>query len=116
VAGIPPGGRLTVPIEPTASAAARVEAVAVGRVQGVGFRFHVERLAAALGLVGWVANEADGSVRCVAEGPRHVLEAFVRDLAEGPSAARVERVSVAWSQATGGLDRFEVRSGWHSGD
>jgi len=97
-------------------AAVRVEAVVVGRVQGVGFRFHVERVAAARGLVGWVSNEADGTVRCVAEGPRHILEAFVRDLADGPPAARVERVDVTWSRATGGFDRFAVRSGWHTGD
>jgi acylphosphatase len=101
---------------PAPDAAARVEAVARGRVQGVGFRFHVERVAAARGLVGWVANEADGSVRCVAEGPRDVLEAFVRDLAEGPPGARVERLDATWSQATGGFDRFAVRSGWHTGD
>jgi acylphosphatase len=101
---------------PPSDAAARVEAVARGRVQGVGFRFHVERIAAARGLVGWVANEADGTVRCIAEGPRHILEAFVRDLANGPPAARVERVDVTWSQATGGFDRFAVRSGWHAGD
>lgn len=101
---------------PASDAAARVEVVARGRVQGVGFRFHVERVAAGRGLVGWVANEADGSVRCVAEGPRHVLEAFVRDLAEGPPAARVERVDATWSQATGSFARFAVRSGWHTGD
>jgi acylphosphatase len=101
---------------PASDAAVRVEAVARGRVQGVGFRFHVERVAAARGLVGWVANEADGSVRCIAEGPRYILEAFVRDLAEGPPAARVEQVDVTWSQATGGFDRFDVRSGWHAGD
>jgi acylphosphatase len=94
----------------------RLEAVIRGRVQGVGFRFHAERLAAALGLVGWVANEADGTVRCIAEGPRHILEAFVRDLAGGPPGARVDRLDATWSPATGGFDRFAVRSGWHTGD
>lgn len=101
---------------PASDRPVRVEAVARGRVQGVGFRFHVEHVAVARGLVGWVANEADGSVRCIAEGPRHILEAFVRDLAEGPPAARVERVDVTWSQSTGGFDRFAIRSGWHTGD
>lgn len=94
----------------------RVEAVVRGRVQGVGFRFFVERVAAERGLVGWVANEPDGSVRCVAEGPRHVLEAFLRDLAAGPPAAWVDRVDVTWSPAAGGSDRFAIRSGWHTGD
>jgi len=97
-------------------ARARVEAVVRGRVQGVGFRFFVERVAAERGLVGWVANEPDGSVRCVAEGPRDVLEAFLRDLAAGPPAAWVDRVDATWSAAVGGSDRFAIRSGWHTGD
>jgi acylphosphatase len=100
---------------PTGSRA-RVEAVVRGRVQGVGFRFFVERVAAERGLVGWVANEPDGSVRCVAEGPRDVLEAFLRDLAAGPPAASVDGVDATWGAAVGGSDRFAIRSGWHTGD
>jgi acylphosphatase len=94
----------------------RLEAVIRGRVQGVGFRMFVGRAAAIRGLVGWVANESDGSVRCVAEGPRPDLEAFARDLADGPSGSDVERIETTWSAATGTFDRFALRSGWHGGD
>lgn len=94
----------------------RLEAVVRGRVQGVGFRMFVGRAAAERGLVGWVANESDGSVRCVAEGQRADLEAFARELAEGPAGATVDRVDANWSVATGGFDRFALRSGWHGGD
>src|SRR3712207_5822678 len=70
----------------------RLEAVVHGRVQGVGFRLHVVRAAAPLGLEGWVANQDDGTVRCVAEGPRDRLEALLGVLRTGPPGARVERV------------------------
>lgn len=94
----------------------RLDAAVHGRVQGVGFRFYVARRAIDLDLRGWVVNESDGGVRCVAEGPRSDLEALLAALELGPPGARVAGVSVAWSAALGGLDGFEIRSGWTSGD
>ena len=64
--------------------AARIDATVIGRVQGVGYRWFVLEAALRLGLRGWVANEADGSVRCVAEGPRADLETLLLELARGP--------------------------------
>jgi acylphosphatase len=98
------------------SGSERLDAVVRGRVQGVGFRYHVLHRAAALDLDGWVANEADGSVRCRAEGSRGDLEALVAALRTGPAGARVDDVHVAWSRASGGLGPFDVRGGAHTGD
>jgi len=94
----------------------RLEVVSRGRVQGVGFRMFVFDTALDLGLVGWVANEPDGSVRTVAEGPEPQLLRLLAALRAGPPGARVERVSESWSVAAGSFDRFSVRSGWHGGD
>lgn len=94
-----------------------LEAVVRGRVQGVGFRWFAQREALLLGLTGWVANEPDGSVRCVATGPRATLEAFVVRLRDGPPSGQVDRVDLVWRPAVG--DRgtsFDVRSGAHRGD
>lgn len=95
---------------------ARLEATAVGRVQGVGYRYFVLREARDLGLVGWVANESDGSVSIVAEGSRPHLVEFVRRLEAGPPAASVRHVAIAWRPTSGRLDTFGMRSGGHRGD
>ena len=63
----------------------RLEATARGRVQGVGFRYFILRRGMELGLTGWVTNETDGSVRCVAEGPRSDLEALIVTMELGPA-------------------------------
>ena len=94
----------------------RLDARVTGRVHGVGFRYFAYREAQALGLVGWVANQADGSVQCVAEGPRDRLEALLERLRDGPPASIVEGVSAAWMPSTGTYGIFGVRSGAHRGD
>ena len=69
--------------------------VVSGRVQGVGFRWFVARLAAALGIRGTVRNLNDGRVEVVAAGSDAALERLARELAQGPPAAQVERVETA---------------------
>ncbi len=98
----------------------RLEARVRGRVQGVGFRWFVLREARRLELDGWVANEADGSVCFVADGPRDDLEALLELVREGPPASQVETVIVDWPPIPAGGSRrgsgFEIRSGAHRGD
>lgn len=67
--------------------------VLAGRVQGVGFRPFVYRLALAHGLHGWVCNDA-GSVHVQAEGSDSALERFVTELIDGaPPLAKPRLVS-----------------------
>jgi acylphosphatase len=94
----------------------RLDAIVMGRVQGVGFRWFVLDAARRLDVPGWVANEADGSVRCVAEGSRQALEALLRELATGPLNSHVERVVPRWGPPAGIGGLFEIRSGAHRGD
>jgi acylphosphatase len=77
-----------------------------GRVQGVGYRYFVLRLAEALGVSGYARNRADGSVEVVAEGDDGVLADFESRLREGPSFAEVtnvEREPIA-ERGVGGFD------------
>ena len=63
-----------------------------GRVQGVGFRFFVERWAGQLGICGYAKNLWDGTVEVYAIGDGAALEQLKLRLAEGPGAARVSGV------------------------
>jgi len=63
-----------------------------GGVQGVGYRHFAQREAQALGLAGWVRNDADGSVCGEAEGPELALVAYRARLAQGPAFGQVSRL------------------------
>jgi acylphosphatase len=63
-----------------------------GRVQGVGFRWFVEREAALIGVTGWVRNCENGDVEVVATGTGDQHISLRRKLQQGPRAARVDLV------------------------
>jgi acylphosphatase len=89
---------------------AQLDARVTGRVHGVGFRMFVRDAAARLNLTGWVRNEADGSVRVQAFGPRPALETLLAALQRGPHMARVEAVEPIWGTPGSAVpDWFEVR-------
>jgi len=91
----------------------RVRAVATGRVQGVGFRYFVQREAARLALDGWVRNLANGNVETVVQGPQDKLELMLARLREGPALSWVEHLAVDRLEPDDSLTSFEIRStGW----
>jgi acylphosphatase len=94
----------------------RLDAFVRGRVQGVGFRYFVLREATYLELDGFVANERDGSVHVVAEGPSEVLDALLERLRDGPPASIVERVIEHREPARGIGSGFRVATGEDRGD
>ena len=65
-----------------------------GRVQGVGYRDALRRVALARGLAGWVRNRRDGTVEAVLQGDPLAVEAVVAWARRGPPAARVDRLEV----------------------
>jgi len=94
----------------------RLVAVVSGQVQGVGFRWFVQREATRLGLDGWVSNQPDRSVEVVAEGPDAALDQLVLQLWEGPLGSSVGGVDVRHEPARGNIVGFTIRSGAHGGD
>lgn len=63
-----------------------------GRVQGVGFRYFVQRQAQANGVDGWARNLADGRVEVLLSGPEDEVAEVQRQVAIGPPASRVTGV------------------------
>jgi acylphosphatase len=86
--------------------------VVSGRVQGVGFRFFVERVANQLRLRGYVRNLDDGNVEAYAIGTEAELEEFHRHLAEGPRGARVTGVEESEAPVINRYKRFEIEGFW----
>ena len=81
-----------------------------GRVQGVGFRAHVEYRARQIGgLTGWVRNVGYDTVEAVAEGERDNVERLIEEMKQGPRASRVDESKVEWETPTGEFDRFGVK-------
>ena len=83
-----------------------------GRVQGVGFRWFVEREAHMLGVSGWVRNNHDGSVEVLAVGTRDQLSGLRSRLHQGPRAARVDAVQEAEAKPVPGLTTFRIEGAW----
>ena len=82
--------------------------VVSGEVQGVGFRFFAQRVAARHQVVGYVRNLPDGRVEAHAEGTPESIEGFKHDLAAGPQHARVEQVEEVSLEPTGQYPSFRI--------
>ena len=78
-----------------------------GFVQGVGFRFAVQRAASSRDVSGWVRNRPDGAVEAVFEGEPEDVDALVDFCRRGPRGAEVERVEVE-EELPEGLGGFRV--------
>jgi acylphosphatase len=85
-----------------------------GRVQGVGFRWFVQREASELDLRGWVRNTEEGEVEVVASGTAEDLAKLRASLRRGPRGSRVDRLVERYldeSEAKG-LRSFQIEGAW----
>jgi len=83
-----------------------------GRVQGVGFRWFVEREAHILGIAGWVRNNSDGSVEVLAQGTDDQLSGLRSRLRQGPRAARVDGVEEVEAKPLTNISSFRIEGAW----
>lgn len=61
-------------------------------VQGVGFRFFTQRVAARHQVRGYVRNLEDGRVEAYVEGSERAVEAFREDISAGPRYSDVKEI------------------------
>lgn len=87
----------------------RLTAWVHGHVQGVGFRWWTRSRALELGLTGYAANQADGRVLVVAEGPPDATVRLVELLRGGRTPGHVDLVVDDTGPATGEFDGFVER-------
>ena len=74
---------------------ARIE----GKVQRVWFRAWTVEEATKRGLNGWVQNLPDGAVEALFSGPKEQVEDMLAACHQGPSRARVDKVSAEPARA-----------------
>jgi acylphosphatase len=87
----------------------RAEIIVNGLVQGVGYRYFVQREANKLGLKGFVKNLFTGEVLTVVEGEKAIVEEMFKKLRVGPIHASVKSCKVDWQESTNEFTDFEVR-------
>jgi acylphosphatase len=63
-----------------------------GMVQGVGYRYFAQRIAAQLGISGYAKNLSDGRVEIYAIAQPEALKSFSKSLEQGPKFAEVTSV------------------------
>ena len=80
-----------------------------GTVQGVGFRFTIERVAAQLYLAGWVRNLPDGRVEAICEGEESKLNEFLDRVKNSALKHYIREVDASWSEVTGEFSDFEIK-------
>jgi acylphosphatase len=85
-----------------------------GRVQGVGFRWFVQREAAEIGLKGWVRNTDEGHVEIVAAGDPEDLAELKESLRKGSRGSRVDAVIEHELDESEGINlgEFNIEGAW----
>ena len=80
-----------------------------GYVQGVGFRWYVQRLAQGMNLCGFVKNLRDGRVEVVAEGNENSVEEFLKGLKEGSFEDGIEEIKKTEEKYAGEYPDFRIK-------
>lgn len=80
-----------------------------GRVQGVGFRYFVLRLARAADLRGYVRNLPDGRVEFLLQGTPESVDTVVEQIRRGPPHARVTELVTRDHDDAALADDFVIR-------
>jgi len=86
----------------------RVHVFFSGRVQGVGFRYTVERIALEIGVVGWVKNIADNRVEAVCEGTQGQIELLLDKIKKSFLGPNIRKTVCDWEEPTRVFTDFRV--------
>jgi acylphosphatase len=79
-----------------------------GRVQGVGFRWFVQREAQSLAVNGYVTNLFNGDVEAELEGEQEAVDVLIKHIRKGPTFSRVDELTEERREYTGRYTSFSV--------
>ena len=86
----------------------RVTVFYSGRVQGIGFRATVRRIACGYDVTGTVRNLPDARVELVAEGMSVELKAFLEGISESELSGFIAKQHDTWQAGQGNLKGFVI--------
>ena len=87
----------------------RLTAWVHGHVQGVGFRWWTRSRALELGLTGYAANQVDGRVLVVVQGPWAACDRLLELLRSGSTPGSVDTVVAEFSEVGEPMQGFRER-------
>jgi acylphosphatase len=79
-----------------------------GVVQGVGYRYFAQRVAARHQIKGYIKNLPDGRVEAYVEGMADRVEEFKHDLATGPEFSVIEKLEELVMEPNGHYTQFRI--------
>ena len=85
-----------------------MHAIFSGRVQGVGFRFTVCRIAERYPVTGLVRNLPNGEVEVIAEGTEQELVHFLQSILDSTVGRFITSKQVRWHSPSQTFDQFGV--------
>ncbi len=85
------------------------EIIVHGRVQGVGYRWHVLRCAEVHEVFGYVRNLSDGTVMIIAQAESERLNLFSQSICQGSTRAIITRVDITELSGSKSYNDFTIR-------
>ena len=79
-----------------------------GTVQGIGFRYTVERFASDLKLTGWVRNLSDGRVEILAEGRKEDIEKLIQQI-DARFDGYIKEKQISFLPIEGKFKNFQIK-------
>ncbi|PNP42510.1 hypothetical protein TGAMA5MH_05251 [Trichoderma gamsii] len=73
------------------------------------YSYFTRKKAHQYGVTGWCRNTVDDTVEGEAQGDDDVMQKFFKDIGQGPSHSKVEKVVTEDRDVVEGDDTFEVR-------
>jgi len=89
----------------------RVEIIVKGEVQRVGYRDRIEKIAANIGVTGFVENVKPRDVKIVVEGEEEKIKKFIEKIKINEYPVDVKEINVSYEEPTNEFKYFEIKRG-----